>query len=458
MGPSSKKPNILILMPDQMRADCINTAGNTFIQTPNIDRLCKEGVRFENCYSSNPVCVPARASFLNGLYSHNNMVWCNKGGVQPDDDSFFRRLQEAGYYTAHIGKSHYYGHGGFHMKDKEPFMKSLGFDYVHEVPGPLASANTRSYMSDAWGEELFKKFGEDYKKRRECDEVAVWAGPLPEELFHDSYVGAETEKFIENYKEDKPFCVFIGFPGPHPPYDAPGRWAEMYDPKDMPEAKPAESAETHIPVLYGGGGASLSAGNIARFRANYYGKISLVDDRVGKIIKACDDKGVWENTLVIFWSDHGQMLGDHGSIGKSQLYEESANVLFFIRWPGQVQAGEVSKALVSQIDVFPTVCAAGGADPGGMCQGANLLPLLKGGTDRVRDVVISENGRRDNQKFMLRDERHKIEVHKSGETRMLFDLQEDPEEMQNLVGKADEIEKMMREKLFKELLRLQASF
>ena len=161
---------------------------------------------------------------------------------------------------------------------------------------------------------------------------------------------------------------------------------------------------------------------------------------------------------MIFWSDHGEMLGDHGCTGKSQFFEEAVKVPFIIRWPGQVQTGKVSKALVSQIDIFPTVCAAGGADPGEMCQGENLLPLLKGETDKVRDAIISESNRRQGQKFMLRDDRYKIEIHKSGETKLLFDLQEDPEEMQNLVGKADEIEKMMREKLLKELLRLQASF
>ncbi len=453
-----KQPNIVILMPDQMRADCIGAAGNEKIQTPNIDRLCEEGTRFTNCYSSNPVCMPARASFLNGLYSHNNMVWCNSGGVRQDDDSFFRRLQEAGYYTAHIGKSHYYGHGNFHMDEKVPFMKSLGFDYIREVPGPLASVHTGSCMSDAWGDERWKEFGEDYKKRRENDEIASWPSTLPEELFHDSFVGGETERFINDYKEDKPFCVFTGFPGPHPPYDAPGKWAEMYDPADMPEAKPSEDGSTESPGYYGGGGKEQTPECIAAYRANYYGKCSLVDDRVGRIFKTLEDKGLWDDTMIIFWSDHGEMLGDHGLNGKSQFYEEAVNVPFIIKYPGQKEAGTVSDALVSQIDIFPTACAAGGAEAGDLCQGENLLPILEGEVETVRDAVISENGMHWRQNYMLRDERYKIDVLKNGQTRLLFDLQEDPEETNNLAGKSEyaEIESVMREKLFRELLRLQS--
>ena len=139
-----KRPNIIILMPDQMRADCIGASGNSFIKTPNIDKIAEEGILFENCFTVSPLCMPARASFISGLYPHNHKIWENKGNLPPDDETFFHHLKGADYYVAYIGKSHFYEHKEFHMKEKEPYMHARGIDYVHETTGPWATVKTDS--------------------------------------------------------------------------------------------------------------------------------------------------------------------------------------------------------------------------------------------------------------------------------------------------------------------------
>jgi arylsulfatase A-like enzyme len=388
--------------------------------------------------------MPARASFINGRYSHNHCIWKNSGEVRFDEDTFFLRLQQEGYYTAHIGKSHYYKHGEFHMKDREKYMRGLGFNFVHEVTGPLSTQFCRSYMTDAWGGKVWEKFIEDYRKRKEyrrkTGEIAAWPSTLSEELFLDAYVGRQAQDFIDGYDREEPFCLFVGFPGPHPPFDAPGKYASMYDPTDSPAAIPGGDEEN----------IWLKPDNIAQIRANYFGKISIVDHWIGRIIDACEKKGLWDDILVFFWSDHGEMLGDHGRIGKSVFYEQSIMVPFIVRWPRVVSKGMVNNSLVHQIDIYPTILDAAGAGQSPLCQGLNLMPVLDGTIDKLRDAALSENGKDNILRYMVRTDRHKIEVDAFGNTLMLIDLKEDPDELSNLAGKPDkkQLEYDMKDRLF----------
>ena len=272
------RPNILILMPDQMRADCMGCARHPQIETPHMDRLAAEGMRFTHGCTVSPLCMPARASFISGLYVHNHDMWANAGQLAPEDDSLFQRLQAAGYHTGHVGKSHYYEHRAFHMRDREPYMHARGFDYVHETTGPWATCTTDSYMTDDWASKgMLKAFRDDYRKRREHKGVAVWPSPLPADDFMDSYIGRRAVRFVDEYDRDEPFALFVGFGGPHEPWDAPGDYATMYDPDEAPPriepTEPGDWVPESAAAWQRSGRFNLSEEDVGRVRANYYGRL-----------------------------------------------------------------------------------------------------------------------------------------------------------------------------------------
>ena len=230
----SERPHILILMTDQQRADCIGCAGHPQIKTPHLDRLAAEGMRFSQAATVSPICMPARASFINGLYPHNHGMWTNVGEMPADDETVFHHLQRAGYLTAHVGKSHYYVHERKtrHLADREPYLHARGLEFVHETTGPWATCVTGSYLTDDWQTKgLWEAYQRDYKQRERApggSNAATWPSPLPVEDFLDSYIGRQAVEFVESYEDDRPMCLFVGFGGPHDPWDAPGEYAEMY--------------------------------------------------------------------------------------------------------------------------------------------------------------------------------------------------------------------------------------
>ena len=293
-----EKPNILILMTDQQRADCLGCAGHPQVKTPNMDGLAREGTRFAQAMTVSPLCMPARASFINGLYPHNHNIWTNKGEIPADDETFFHYLQQAGYFTAHIGKSHYYEHkAGLHLSQREDYMHARGLEYVHETTGPRATRVTESYLTDEWREKgLLDLFRKDYAERR-SGKVIVRPSPLPVEDFMDGYIGRKAVEFISEYRDPRPICLFVGFSGPHDPWDAPGEYATMYDPDQTPPPIPISPRRQALPdpvrekpdfaVEEG-----LTNEDIRMIRANYYGKISFVDHWCGEILKAFADRGL----------------------------------------------------------------------------------------------------------------------------------------------------------------------
>ncbi|HUT34995.1 MAG TPA: sulfatase-like hydrolase/transferase [Planctomycetota bacterium] len=460
---AQRHPNILILMPDQQRADCMGCAGHPQIRTPHMDRLTAEGMRFTHACTVSPLCMPARASFLSGLYVHNHDMWTNAGELFPEEESLFRRLGQHGYYTAHIGKSHYYEHGGFHLRVREPYMHARGFDAVHETTGPWATCRTDSYMTDLWRERGFlKAFRDDYEKRRRHPGIAVWPSPLPVELFLDSYIGAQAVRFLDEYERDEPFALFVGFGGPHEPWDAPGEYATMYDPgATPPRIEPCEPGpwvpEAAAAWQRSGRPAAMTEDDVRRLRANYYGKISLVDRWFGEILAACERKGALDDLLVAHWSDHGEMAGDHGLLHKSRFLESALRVPLTLRWPGRVPAGQTSAALAETVDLMPTILEAVGAEAPGSCLGKSLWPVVGDPAARVRDAAFSEIAHHGRRNVMVRTERHKYAVHEDGAGYLLYDLAEDPQERRNLIGHpaARGVEAALRERLLRFLCESQ---
>lgn len=457
-------PNILILMPDQQRADCMSCAGHPQLRTPHMDRIAAEGMRFTRAVTVSPLCMPARASFISGLYVHSHHMWGNAGELPPDDESLFHHLQRTGYYTGHIGKSHYYPHGRIHMREREPYMHARGFDYVHETTGPWATCGTDSFMTDAWAAKgLLKAFRDDYAKRREHGAAtAVWPSPLPVEDFMDSYIGAQAVQFIDEYDRDEPFALFVGFGGPHEPWDAPGEYATMFDPAAAPPHIPAAEPGDWMPQAAAewqrqGRVEKLTEEDIRRLRANYYGKIALIDHSVGEILAACERKGLLDDTLIVFWSDHGEMAGDHGRLYKQTFHESALRIPFLIRWPGHVPAAQTTDTLVETVDIMPTILEAIGTEPSERCMGRSLWPALRDPSARVRDAAFSEVECHGRRIVMVCTERHKYAVFGDGDGYALYDLAEDPDEQNNLIGHPDAraIEAEMRGRLLRFLCKTQ---
>lgn len=450
-----KTPNILILMPDQMRADCLSCGGHPVIETPNLDRLAAEGVRFPHTYTTSPICMPARSSFLSGLFCHNHGQWSNYGRLPATADTYARRLRAAGYHTCHIGKAHLYPHRrGHHLREEEPFMHALGWADVLETTGPHATCTTKSILTDHWERQgLFETFLNDYIRRgKEGGVAAVWPSPLPPGETLDDFVGRTACEYLESYDRPEPWLVFVGFGGPHEPWDPPVEWAARYEGRAMNPAQPPPPSKpwlTSEAAAYRARVAQrerpLPEATVAKIRALYYAKISHIDDWIGRIRQVIERRGWADQTAVVVWSDHGEMLGDRNLYHKTFFYEPSVRVPLILRLPDRSGAGTVRPHLVSLVDLAPTLLEIGGAEPRKREFGKSLLPLVRDPDLLHHDFVCSEIHFR----TLIRDQRYKMVVGTGAEVLELYDMAEDPQETRNLVGHpgCEMLTRQLRERL-----------
>lgn len=435
------RPNVVLLLADQHRADALGCAGDRLVQTPNIDRLAAEGVRFENAFCTSPLCMPSRASFTTGMYAHNHGVLHNTtGNLLPYFPTFMRGLQHAGYHTGAIGKLHYFLHDGISdMDELAQRTRAYGFDEVLEPEGKQVSEFHRGswtrYLSEHGLEETHR---EDYRRRR--TEWPSWysgASPLGEEHHEDAYIGRLSVEWLERCSTERPFFFLASWVGPHLPWDAPGRYATMYDPDDFAPPVPDDMSAAPTIVRHHVDKyqmARASPHDVAAMRASYYGLISHIDEYVGRIVATLDRRGLLDNTVVVYFSDHGEMLGEHQLIQKSVFYEEAIRVPLIVRYPARFSPG-VARSLVELVDLPATLLELGGTTPYSACEGRSLVPLLHdpaatpvGWRDVVHSELVGEQ--------MVRTERHKY-VYRADEPRQeLFDLVEDPRELRNLSGDA----------------------
>jgi choline-sulfatase len=427
-------------------------AGHAQIQTPNLDRIAREGMRFSQAVTVSPLCMPARISFAGGRYPHNHGVWGNKGSMPENEPNFFHALQRAGYFTALVGKAHYYQHRpGVHLKEREAYMHACGFEHVRETTGPAAAAQTASWVTDEWDARgLWEDLQRDYAERRNTEEEIVRPSTLAVADFLDSRIGSKAAEFVHDYTESRPMCLFVGFGGPHEPWDAPGEYATMYRPEQTPPPIPIPSLPQDSPGWVTGkrAFASRPASSLAlvpQIRANYYGKISLIDHQVGQILEAFRQKRWLDELLVIFLSDHGEMLGDHGRLRKGTFHESTVRIPLLIRWPGRVPANTATEALVENIDVLPTVIEAAGCSPLAGSMGRSLWPTLRHPAEELKDNQLSEI----DHHIMLRTRQYKLAIDRQSRVYMLYDLERDPDEQSNLAGNdaADELASKLRRDL-----------
>ena len=458
--PNRSRPNILIISTDQHRYDALGCYGNQAISTPAIDRLAAEGALFENCYAQSPMCSPSRASLMTGLYPRNHGLWANGVALSDQHRLISRALADDGYDCGLVGKFHLApaDEGRTEHRFDDGFRM---FEWAHD---PVHPSPQNSYHR--WLAEHHPDIWKDYQKttRPAWDAEsgnqargALFLDTVRPEAHYSTWVGSRAAGFITDPRRpgDEPFFLIANFFDPHHPFGAPEEYVRRYRPDALPRpvGSPAELTGKPGPQMgystssYAGtapGYQDYTADEIQNLIAAYYAMITLVDDQVAGILAALEASGRADDTLVIFTSDHGEMLGDHGMILKGpMMYEGAVRIPLVVRWPGHVPAGTRRPELVQTIDVNGTVLAATGSRALPDAQGGDLVALANG---RVpwRDFALVEY--RDAgfpqeppiHTTMLRRGRHKLVVwhggpatqrHREGE---LYDLDADPGEERNL--------------------------
>ncbi len=452
--PTGKPPNFVVIMSDEHRASFMGVAGDRLAKTPNLDRLAGESVRFTRTYCQGPLCQPSRASFLTERYVRDHGIYINDNAVPHDLPTYAQSLQQAGYYTSCVGKMHIYPNGNVDMRKMIPDMNEYGFDEPIEAAGKLACRNNPNLYNDYLEQRglldtYFKFFEDNFTGKTHPHPWEFWnsvASPLPVDAYEDVWTGRTTADWIDAYDRDQPFLQFVGFPGPHYPWDPPQQYLDHFLNMDIP-IHPTDLAELPptgiLRGLLGWLGVTESGGPSAdivrEMRRYYYAEMECIDEQVGNIIAALERKGILDNTWIIYTSDHGEMAGDHGLMTKLVFYEPAVTVPLMIRPPGGTSAKVVTD-LIQQVDVPATMRAIAGAPDVPLSEGKSLLGYFQeGGSGPGHEVVYSEM----EQLGMVSTATQKLVFYEDGidgtepgrvEPAQLFDLTQDPDENHNLVN------------------------
>ena len=454
------KPNILLLITDQQRWDAMGCSGG-WVQTPHLDRISNEGVRFTNCVTTSPVCIPTRLSLATGLYPHNTGVWNNMGHtMSADTPTWMQAVRAAGYRTSLFGKTHLHPHQG-DLRDREDLMHAYGLDDVNEIGGPRASARVKSYMTDMWEDKgLWDGYRADYSERFSNKPYIVRPSTLGLENYADVYVGQQAKQYIHNYDRTEPWCCWVSFGGPHEPWDTPEPYASMYDPNAMPP--PIQRPETgdrplgNLDSKMRQMNPKFEEGEVGRLRADYAGNVTLIDAQIGEILEVIQQRGELDNTVIIHSSDHGEMNGDYGLIYKSNFLNGAVRVPLIVRTPETVRknTSEITcDSPAEWIDIGPTLVEYAGGEMQHRQFGKSLRPVLDDPTSTHRDYAISELS----GEIMLLNQEWKIALNQEGECYLLFDVKNDPDEINNLAGLPEmkELETELRLQVLEHLFNTQ---
>ncbi len=450
------RPNILFICTDQQRYDALGCYGNEHIHTPTIDSLASEGVLFERCYVQNPVCAPSRASLLTGRYLHAHGLWANGVALPSHELLFTRALADAGYDCGLVGKLHL---GADAEGRTEPRFDDgfryfqLAHDPSHRSPENMYHRWLEAHHPDQYAAAMGKGSGD-------TGQETIRFETMPVEAHYSHWVAEKSIEFLRTARDpQKPFFLWANFFDPHHPFGAPPEYMQMYNSTELPRpiGSPDELA-TKPPILeeasrasyagHGRGFTTYSTEEMQEIVAAYYAMVTLVDDEVKRMLAALDELGLREQTLVVFTSDHGEMLGDHELLLKGpMMYEGAVRVPLILRWPGHLPEGTRRPELVQWIDLCPTFLEAGGLPPLPRNQAQSLLPLARGDHDApVRGWALCEY-RNSGHPYdppvhttMLRRGRYKLIVFHgepaTGRSRTgeLYDLETDPHELNNLWG------------------------
>ncbi len=446
-------PNILFLFTDQQRADSLGIV-NGWAKTPHLDALAEAGVLFTSCFANAPVCIPSRFSLMSGLYPHNLGVQTNRNATYPAGlETWVGKLRRGGYRTSMFGKLHLHPTQG-DLRDYERLVHRFGFDDVDEVGGPRALRSCSANLTDRWERAGVRSaYRQDVAERYNHTPWVVRPSPVGADLYYDTYVARSAADYLRDYARPEPWFCYVGFPGPHEPWDTPEPWASAYEPGDMapPRAEPRSVTGRPVGMLDDrlADRPAVSPPEIAALRADYAGGVSLIDDLVGEILEVVRSRGEWERTIVVFTSDHGEMNGDAGLLYKEVFLDGAVRVPLIIRDPTGASGTTVDDP-VELVDLGATVLdLAGRDDTGSFRMGRSLAGVVRGEErSPSRPDVLSEL----RGEVMLATADWKIALNAEGETYLLFRRSDD--ESENLAGVEghEEIQRSLEQRVLRRLI------
>lgn len=429
------KKNVLIILADQHRQDCLGVYGNKQVKTPVLDQLAKEGHLYTNHYTTYPVCTPARYSLLTGLYTHQHMGWSNHCTLSSVLETFPKTLKRAGYRTTAVGKMHFtptYLDVGFqHMVLSEQDGDGRFEDDYHQY------LKERGLSDD---NDLFDQRGEYREKADEAywDTYGAVTSNLKEEHHSTTWTTERALEEIEKWGEDGNLLM-VGYIKPHHPFDPPEPYDTMYHPDDI-EILPGYTDEVSEVDYYHSSGyfdhKGLTPERLKNITAKYYGLITQIDDNVGRIIAKLKEKGIYDQTTIIYTSDHGDYLGYHHMLLKANyMYDPLAKIPLIIKYAEDDKQGIINHNMSSNVDIAKTILESAGVNVPSQITGLDLHD-----SDQDRGKVICEGLRVDHHspgkefyyEYMVRSKDFKVITHKNFNTYRAFDLGKDPFELNDV--------------------------
>ncbi|MFK7765427.1 MAG: sulfatase-like hydrolase/transferase [Roseobacter sp.] len=470
----SRRPNILFICTDQQRADSLGCTGAPWAVTPHLDHLATQGALFANCYVQNPVCSPSRASLFTGKYPSNHGLYANGVPLPAGQRIFTRTLRDAGYDCGMIGKQHLAPCDTWRTEPRQDDGYRI-FEWAH---GPNHRALENDYHRwlrkthpDIY-QGIFPNTGAN--ENTEYSNKARTGTPIdhvPKDAHYSHWVAERAIDFIQTERsESNPFFLMANFFDPHHSFGAPQEFRDLIDADAIPApiTKPGELGEkpaahrAYSQKSYSGtapGFQDYTAADIKEIRAQYWAMIALIDHEVGRILAALEVADQLENTLVIFSSDHGEMLGNHQQLLKGpQLYDDLTRVPLIMRWPARIKHDQRLPTPVQWIDLTATILEASGCAPGTGVQGQSLMPMMTGQNMSFRPWALCEyrySGfatdplimttvvRFEDWKLIIWHGEPACGTDRDGE---LYNLRTDPDELHNLYHAPDHAQQRRRMK------------
>jgi arylsulfatase len=445
------RPNIVLIMVDQWRADCIGFLGNQQVETPNIDRIFSEGTAFTNAYSAVPSCIAARAALLTGRSQKNH----GRVGYQDRvpwnyDNTLPQKLSEAGYHTHCVGKMHVF-----------PARSLMGFNSVNLHDGYLHNErcrNTDYSLVDDYTPWLKENCGTDADLTTAglgCNGYTVNPWPYAEQYHPTNWVTTQSVDFLRRRDTTKPFFLKVSYHRPHPPLDPPLHYLERYLQKDLPPVAKGDWIDPEISTNSRGLDSPVPKDpeQIDLARKAYMAQLTHIDCQINRLIQGLNEHGVLDNTLLLFISDHGDMFYDHNMIAKGKGYNSSAKVPFLVRFPDSWPKSEVNRVdnPVELRDVMPSLLAAAGISIPECVDGLNILPLCRGEDIQWREFIHGEHSSGEQSSHWITNGKETYIWFSQTGHEQYFDLEKDSNNERDLVHEHKERVVYLRQLLIHEL-------
>ncbi|MBI4025449.1 MAG: sulfatase-like hydrolase/transferase [Verrucomicrobia bacterium] len=463
-------PNIILICSDQHRADRIGAYGSRVCQTPNLDRLASEGVPFTRCYSQNPVCSASRSTIMTGWLSRNHRVLTNGPSLSRSIPTVADSLHGAGYRTAAFGKMHLTPHSA-----GAPQAPHYGFEHLECAEdsriGPYLDWAIRTFpdyegyligtLFNLPKEEAYWKGRRDFRKEYlqarekfvkplEISHTCNWGfghySPLPEAAHPNTWITNRAIAHLEAHDSKTPLLMWVSYVDPHNPFDPPKRFREMYRPEDVEACIGVDADESLLPPHTRAVRKyfkDFTEQDHRILRALYYGSITFMDEQIGRFLKALEQKLDMHNTLIVYLSDHGELLGDYGIYGKTAYhYDPCIRVPMIFRWSARWTAGRRESAIMELTDLAPTLLDAAGMKANTPMDGVSFAELLDGRANappRDHAFIESYAGAPEDPTpapltwaKTIRSSRWRATFYPGASHGELFDMESDPHELHNL--------------------------